>query len=285
MRVHLRPAFGSLVAAHLGTDALRNYVAKRLKAKAAHGTINRELALLRRAFNLGHRATPPKVIRVPRFELLKEAPPRKGFLEIAQYRALMAELPDHLKAVVAFAYFTGCRYSEILALEWRQVDLARGTARLDPGATKNEDSRVVPLARELRELLELQRARRDAEFPGQALVFFGRTGESIRDMRTGWANACRRAGLIDAEGEATAIFHDLRRTGVRNLIRAGVPERVAMSISGHRTRAVFDRYNITSEADVLSAGAKLQTHIDQMQAETCRPLAPEPSKGKPELVQ
>ena len=262
-RVHLRPVFGSQIAARVGTDALRKYVTARQEAGAANGTINRELALLRRAYNLGRLASPPKVQRVPRFPMMKEAAPRKSFFEDEKYRALMAELPDRLKPVVAFAYFTGCRYGEIVALEWRQVDLARGVVRLDPGATKNDDSRVAPLAAELREMLVLQKAKRDAQFPRCRWVFFGETGESIKDMRTGWASACRRAGLVDADGKPTLIFHDLRRTGVRNLVRAGVPERVAMAISGHRTRAIFDRYNITSEADLLGAAVKLQAYLDE----------------------
>lgn len=198
--------------------------------------------------------------------MLKKHNVRKGFLEDTQYRALLTELPEHLKPLVGFAYLTGCRDGEIVDLQWRQVDLARGIVRLDPGATMNDDSRVIPLATELRETLTLQKARRDAQFPGCRVVFFGETGEPIRDMRTGWANACRRAGLWQGDektGHPSVIFHDLRRTGVRNLVRAGVPERVAMAISGHRTRAIFDRYNITSEADRLGAAVKLQAHIDE----------------------
>lgn len=281
-RVHLRPALGDQVAARVGTDTLCKYVSRRQKAGAANGTINRELALLRRAFNLAHLASPPKIQRVPRFPMLKENNVRKGFLEDAQYCALLAALPDHLKPVVAFAYFTGCRYGEIVALEWRQVDLARGLARLDPGATKNDDSRVIPLANELRDMLLMQKARRDAQFPRCRVVFFGETGESIKDMRTGWASACRCAGLVDDQGKPTVISHDLRRTGVRNLVRAGVPERVAMAISGHKTRAIFDRYNITSEADLLGAAVNLQAHIDEARragdtTKSCNIVAPEGS--------
>jgi hypothetical protein len=115
-------------------------------------------------------------------------------------------------------------------------------------------------------------------------VFFGETGESIKDMRTGWASACRRAGLVDADGKPTVIFHDLRRTGVRNLVRAGVPERVAMAISGHRTRAIFDRYNITSEADILGAAVKLQAYLDEIR-HSCTIVALEAPDATPSRVQ
>jgi len=71
---------------------------------------------------------------------------------------------------------------------------------------------------------------------------FARTGKWILDFRGAWESACRKAGLVNAASKPEKRFHDPRRTGVRNLVRAGVPERAAMTISGHKI-------------EVMSAGA------------------------------
>jgi len=106
----------------------------------------------------------------------------------------------------------------------------------------------------------MQKHLRDERWPGCPWVFF-RRGKPIRSIRDAWDAACTATGLVDANGDNLRLFHDLRRTGVRNLIRAGVPERVAMTISGHKTRSVFDRYNIVSERDLHEAAEKLNRYI------------------------
>jgi integrase len=145
------------------------------------------------------------------------------------------------------------------------VDLDEGVVRLDPGTTKNDEPRVVPMTAELRSVLAEQKTLRDRDYPACQYVFF-EDGKRISNFRGNWEPACFEAGLWTGDqetGKPTRLFHDLRRTGVRNLIRAGVPERVAMAISGHKTRSVFDRYNIVSESDLREAAGKLDSYLNQ----------------------
>jgi integrase len=141
------------------------------------------------------------------------------------------------------------------------VDLLERLVRLEVGETKNDQARLVPLIPELYEMIAMQKVLRDESYPDCPWVFFN-DGEQIRNFRTAWINASKRSGLVTEEGDPARLFHDLRRTGVRNLVRAGVPEKVAMTISGHKTRDVFDRYNIVSESDIKNAAASLHRHME-----------------------
>jgi integrase len=161
-------------------------------------------------------------------------------------------LPSYLKGFVTFAYKVGWRVSEIQGLTWSQVDLNHGIVRLEVGETKNAEGRTVYLDDELRQLFEAQYEARKRQKKLVPYVFPNKEGDGkIGDFRGAWKAACKKAGI------GKRIFHDFRRTAVRNMIRAGIPERVAMMISGHKTRSVFDRYNIVSDSD-LQMAAKLQ---------------------------
>src|SRR5207253_771078 len=142
-----------------------------------------------------------------------------------------------------FGYHSGWRRGEILTLEWRDVDRAAGIIRLRPELSKNAEGRVLALSAPLRNLIE---RRWDTRALGCPFVFH-KDGHRIGDWRKTWKRACQAARLPGK------LFHDLRRTVVRNLVRSGVPERVVMSVTGHKTRSVFDRYNIVSESDLRQA--------------------------------
>jgi len=254
INLHLMPFFGGLRAVDVTTERVRAYIIQRQQESASNGSINRELAALKRMFNLGCEMTPPKIVRVPHIPMLKESNVRKGFFEHDQYLALQRELAEYLKAVLAFGYFTGAREGEILSLKWDQVKLDRHTVHLEPGSTKNDQPRTIPLTGELLETLKTQKAACDSRFPECDYVFH-RKGHRIGSFQRAWKSACKRAGV------SGRLFHDLRRSAVRNLVRAGVPERVAMAISGHKTRSVFDRYNIVSEHDLHEAASRLEKHL------------------------
>lgn len=143
------------------------------------------------------------------------------------------------------------RAGEIVMLRWEQIDLERGLLRLEPGTTKNNQGRLIPLVKEVTEALWQWKQQTLHRYPACPWVCHFRGERLERVPKTTWRNACEQVGL---KGK---LFHDLRRTAVRNMVRAGIAERVAMAISGHRTRSVFDRYNIVDQQDFLEAKERL----------------------------
>jgi integrase len=224
-----------------------------------NSTINRELTILKRIFTLAMQAG--KILHRPHVPLLTERNIRTGFFEVEQFLAVRAHLPAELRPVVTFAYLTGWRIaSEIQPLEWRHVDFNAGEVRLDAGTTKNDDGRVFVMTDDLRALLrerqqEAARLKRIVPWVFFRLVSQGRGGPKeprpITTFTKAWKAACVAAGCPGR------IPHDLRRTAVRNMVRAGVPERVAMKLTGHKTRSVFERYNIVSDSDLATAARRL----------------------------
>lgn len=194
----------------------------------------------------------------PDITMLKEAAPRAGFFEKDQLDAVLAHLPAELRAVFRFMYVTGWRdHSEVLALQWRRhVDFAAQRVSLDAGETKNDDARVFPFTHELEAILREQSGYTRAVERERGMIIpwvFHRRGKRIKDFYGAWRTACTKAGCPGR------VPHDFRRTAVRNLVRAGTPERVAMKLTGHKTRAVFDRYHIVTEADLRDAAERLNS--------------------------
>ena len=159
--------------------------------------------------------------------------------------------------MATFSYITGWRFSEIANLTWRHIDLDQGIARLEAGETKNNEGRTAYLDNESKEVLRRQRESQKQRKILTPYVFTNPEGnDKIKDFRKSWAKACKESGL------GKMLFHDLRRTAVRNMVRAGIPERVAMMVSGHKTRSVFDRYNIVSPDDLKLAAKKQEMYLE-----------------------
>ena len=194
--------------------------------------------------------------------MLEERNARQGFVDHATFLAPRDALPEYLKGPVTFPYLSGWRVSEMRGLEWRDVDLAGRVVRLRPELSKNKDGRVLPLSGELLHVIERATERRRLDCPH----VFHIDGQQIGDFRKPWKQACTTAGL------SGLIVHDLRRSAVRNMVRAGIPERVCMALSGHKSRDVFERYNIVSEADLTAAADKLHTHLSQQPPARVLPL-------------
>ncbi|HXB68729.1 MAG TPA: site-specific integrase [Candidatus Acidoferrales bacterium] len=208
---------------------------------------------MRRGFTLGHQEDPPLVRRLPTIVKLDEDNARQGFIEQGQYQVLLAALPDHLKCLLLVGYPCGNRLGELRKLEWSQVDMAASEIRIEKRQAKGKRPRTLPIYGEMTEWLEWQDKRRA---PGCDFVFHW-NGRGLGSHRKGWDRSCTEAGL---EG---LHFHDLRRSAIRNMERAGIARSVAMSISGHRTESVYKRYDIVADADLKTAARKMADYRAQ----------------------
>ena len=261
---HLLRLFRCVPAARVkGADVLR-YANLRLEEKAKPATINREFAALRTAYRLG--LDNDTILAMPRIRLLPENNARQGFADAKQIAAICRHLAPDLADAVQFMFITGWRSrSEVLPLRWPQVDFAGGFVRLELGTTKNTEGRAFPLIHELRALLERRQTitRRCERAQGRIIAHvFHRYGRPIKSLRRPWTTACTRAG------RSGLLPHDLRRSAVRNLERAGISRSVAMKLTGHKTEAVYRRYAIVAENDLREAGAKLAASLGTGTART-----------------
>ncbi len=252
---HLKKLLGSLLASRCTPHQIRQYVEVRRKEKAAEATINRELAILRRGFALAMREDPPLVRQAPYIPKLEEDNARQGFIEREQYELLLATLPERLKCLLVVGYHTGCRLGELRKLRWVQVDFDARLIRVEKHQAKGKEPRTIPIYGDMVEWLESQRD----YCRGERLFCFKRQSKDGRPTKElaigeglkGWDEACTAAGLDGL------LFHDLRRSAVRNMERAGIPRSVAMKISGHATESVYRRYDIVAEGDLKAAAQKL----------------------------
>jgi len=237
----LAASFAGMLGEDITEERIAEYSRKRLEQDGmTPGTLRRELAILKRMLRLAA----PKLPRVPLVDMPRVDNARQGFFEEEDLQAILPHLPSHAKNLVEFLYLTGWRSSEAFRLLWSDVDWKRQTVWLRD--SKNREPRIFPFKYHPRveQVLREQReavSRWEREHERLCPSVFHWRGHPIQKLRRSWMSACRAAGL---EGK---LLHDFRRTAVRNLIRAGVQQAIAMKITGHKTDSVFRRYLIVDE--------------------------------------
>ena len=245
--------FGSMLGEDITEERIREYSRKRLdRDGAAPATLHRELSVLRRMLKLSASRLP----RVPLIDMPRVHNARQGFFEEEHLKALIPHLPPHARNLVEFLYLTGWRSGEAFRAQWADVDWARQAIHLRD--SKNREPRVFPFRYHQRLETVLRRQRNEVtrwEMENDRIcphVFHWR-GNRIQKLRRSWQNACARAGMPGR------LLHDFRRTAVRNLIRAGVQQSIAMKITGHKTGSIFRRYLIVDE-DLLAQATGAVAH-------------------------
>lgn len=252
VNARLRPYFGQMKVQSLGTSEIKLYVAHRRRQQAEPATINKELAWLRRAIRLGCQHEPPLALRVPHFKMLPMDNVREGVLEYEKYRLVRDALPSYARIALVIAFHTGARKGEIAAIRKDRVDLKAERINLPGKTTKNGSARYLPIYGDMKAELDMAIDAGSNDCP----FLIQRAGERVHDWKKAWATACKTAGVPEA------LFHDLRRTAVTNMIEAGLTEKEAMEISGHKTRAIFDRYHIVSDRRMKQNAQKLADHLN-----------------------
>ncbi len=239
---HLMEFFGDRFLESMTPDQIEKYVVSRRSQRQEVGrelkgaTLNREIACLK---TIIRRAVLNRQLDRNPLEGLKpfKEIPRTRTLTTDEYTMLLSQCSGHLKPIVQLAYVTAMRRGEILGLRLDQVDFKNRVIVLEAEATKTQEKREIPLDEGL--LGILQRVPRTL---GSKFVFTYK-GKPIGDIKKAFNRACARAGIKDFR------FHDLRHCGVTNLRKAGVPDNVIMSISGHKTTAMFKRYDSVDRTD------------------------------------
>jgi integrase len=251
----LRKRFGTWRAVDLTSDAIGKYI-EELRAEYSNATVNRRTQILGQAFKVAIRSK--QLSQQPFIPRLSEiGNERSGFFETADFEAVVGKLPEYLRDFCRFGFVTGWRKGSIESLRWS--DVGEDVIYLRAENSKTRKAETLPLDGELREIVDRRRAaavirEKDKETRFAEYVFH-RNGEPIGDFRKAWATACQEANVDHR------LFHDLRRTASRNMISAGVPQAVAMKITGHRTDSMFRRYAIVNEEQKREALAKTQQYL------------------------
>jgi integrase len=256
---NLKAAFGSKTLAGIGVKDVEQYKAARAE-KRSPATVNRELACLKHLFNKAIHWGYARENPVRKVRLFKENNQRTRYLEPSEREKLLACCSPELRPVVVVALNTGLRLGELIALTWADIDLGKGLLHVRD--SKSGEGRHVPLNAEAVEAL--RSLTRHIDSPR---VFFSRYGKPYRSVRTGFENACKRAGV---EGFR---FHDLRHSFASYLVMAGVDLNTVRELMGHKTITMTLRYAHLSPEHKQAAVEKLSALWRAQDAGTAKKAA------------
>lgn len=226
-------------------DVIWNIVQGELKRGNKIATLNRHLAVTRAILRMA-RDEWQWIDSVPKIRLLSGEVERDRWLTREEAEALLEASPPHLAAMIRFALATGCRAREITGLEWKRVDLNRGTAWLDK--TKNGTPRGVPLNADAIEVLEELLGDHDQ-------YVFTYQGQPIKRAITNhaWYTAVKKAGLYDLR------FHDLRHTWASWHRQAGTTCDELKDLGGWKSRSMVDRYAKFATEQLTVAASRIES--------------------------
>jgi integrase len=275
---HVLNHLGRKKAAKLTLADIDHYRTKRFSENGARGkppapaTVDREIEILKRILNYAVKCGRISANPVAGAKLLRKPNVRTTVIDEDTFEKLVDAAAAHLRPILVVAFDTGMRRNEILRLRWNQVDLRSGVIRLEVTDTKTEQARTIVLTKRAQEALRIQPRHMTSEhvFTNPA------TGKPYTCIKRSFEGACRRLGLKNV------WFHDLRRSFVTRARRMGVPESVVMKMSGHKTRAVFDRYNIVSDDDLREAMSMIEAgHRGNLRQNSGNVRIPTPKSKRP----
>lgn len=259
--------YGNKIVADIKKVGLQNYMIKREKEGKKISTIDQDIgkvkAMISMAFDndmVSGRTL--KVFRLIKKQSKKTDGVRDRILSREEFEALVKHSTDHLKKIIATAYFTGMRKGEILKLTWNKVDLNDRLIHLEAGDTKDREARDIPICDELYGYL--QNIPNKIHEAGTDNYVFVYRGQPVNDIRKGLRDACTTAGIkYGRNAKDGFVFHDLRHTFNTNMRKAGVAESVIMAITGHSTREMFDRYNSIDRDDIKKASEQFSGFVSK----------------------
>jgi integrase len=261
----LEKVFGPMLIKDIKPAMVEDYQRRRLQEATRHGkprstaNVNRTFMVLKRMFNLAVREEFAEKNSCWKVKMLAENNARDRILSAEELDRLLGYLPRHAALVLHFAYLTGMRAGEIFNLTWDKVNIVNRTLRLSAEDTKTKEPRVIYINdMALNILSEAGKVRGLGH--NQVFTYKGRP---IKGIRTAFLKACRRAGLENFR------FHDLRHTFNTNMRKAGVDQSVIMKLTGHKTPAMFHRYNTVDTADAKEAYRKLEGFLNLDQEAAC----------------